>query len=276
MSYSIFYRAMFIKLTDGTYIPMIESGDNNVWESNRRRARDWNSCRWAFETPERKKRYSLTEHEIMAGAKYLVNEKMSEYVGKEAITSEDKYTIDDINRDFSYFSAIKINGHNLTSVQTFLNFFKSGFRNSVTFKELRDYNCNVRLSWWENTINRSLSVSNEENLSIRWNECLQKGFIPHIGLGVNAEDVWQSMKLRNSVKVKPKVQKDEYYVVTFFYNGNKEYLYKLSSKRIWHLNDSKHARKYSTKGSALAAAKRIDGKYKNITSIEVERIQKQA
>ena len=275
MSYSIFYRAMFIKLTDGTYIPMIESGDNNVWESNRRRARDWSSCRWAFETPERQKRYSLTEHEIMAGAKYLVNQKMSEYVGKEPVTGGDKYTIEDINRDFSYFSSIKINGHNVTTVQNFLSFFKSGFRNSVTFKELDEYNCNVRLSWWENTINKSFTVSNEENLAITWHECLKKGIVPYIGLDIYAEDVWFAIKLRNSLHTKPKQQKDEYYIVSLIYNGSKEYLYKLSSKRIWYVKDSANAKKYSTKSSALGATKRIDGKYKNITSIEVERIKKQ-
>ncbi len=56
MSYSIFYRAMFLKMSDGTFIPMIESGDNNVWEVERnRRAREWTACRWLHESDEQRR-----------------------------------------------------------------------------------------------------------------------------------------------------------------------------------------------------------------------------
>lgn len=41
MSYSIFYKSMFIKSKRGL-IPMMQIGDNNVWEcDNKRRAREW-------------------------------------------------------------------------------------------------------------------------------------------------------------------------------------------------------------------------------------------
>lgn len=43
MSYCIFYRSMFVNTKRGI-IPMIESGDNNVWETYRnRRSRSWHS-----------------------------------------------------------------------------------------------------------------------------------------------------------------------------------------------------------------------------------------
>lgn len=41
MSYSILYRAMHVKTSKGI-LPMVEMGDNNVWEcGNKRRAREW-------------------------------------------------------------------------------------------------------------------------------------------------------------------------------------------------------------------------------------------
>lgn len=41
MSYTIFYKSMFVK-TERGFIPMMQLGDNNVWEcDNKTRARDW-------------------------------------------------------------------------------------------------------------------------------------------------------------------------------------------------------------------------------------------
>ena len=41
MSYSIIYRAMHVKTSRGI-LPMLEIGDNNVWEAGcQRRARSW-------------------------------------------------------------------------------------------------------------------------------------------------------------------------------------------------------------------------------------------
>ena len=63
MSYSILYRSMFIKMSDGRFIPMMEMGDNNVWECNyghgrNRRVRSWSNIRL------NKKQKFFTEEEI--------------------------------------------------------------------------------------------------------------------------------------------------------------------------------------------------------------------
>ena len=61
MSYTIFYRSLFVKTRSNKYLPIIESGDNNVWEcGNKRRARSWHNCGWI--TGEK---YLLTADEIM-------------------------------------------------------------------------------------------------------------------------------------------------------------------------------------------------------------------
>ena len=48
MSYTILYRSMFVKLSNGKYIPMMEMGDNNVYEPSygkgkAKRVRDWSN-----------------------------------------------------------------------------------------------------------------------------------------------------------------------------------------------------------------------------------------
>ena len=47
MSYSILYRSMFVKLSDGRYIPMMEMGDSNVYDASyrgkARRSRSWSN-----------------------------------------------------------------------------------------------------------------------------------------------------------------------------------------------------------------------------------------
>ena len=63
MSYSILYRSMFVKMSDGRFIPMMEMGHNNVWECNygrgrNRRARSWSNIRL------NKKQKFFTEEEI--------------------------------------------------------------------------------------------------------------------------------------------------------------------------------------------------------------------
>ena len=47
MSYSILYRSMFVELSDGRFIPMMEMGDNNVWDCNYGRGRDRRSRSWS-------------------------------------------------------------------------------------------------------------------------------------------------------------------------------------------------------------------------------------
>ena len=47
MSYTILYAKQFIKIDENHVIPFILQGDNNVYESDRKRARDWGNS-YAF------------------------------------------------------------------------------------------------------------------------------------------------------------------------------------------------------------------------------------
>ena len=63
MSYSILYRSMFVKLSDGRFIPMMEMGDNNVWDCNYGRGRGRRSRSWSNINLNRGQKF-FTEDEI--------------------------------------------------------------------------------------------------------------------------------------------------------------------------------------------------------------------
>ena len=211
MSYSIFYRAMFIKMEDGTFIPMIESGDNNVWDCDgRRRSREWCSSRWLFETEEQRSRYSLSGEEIIADAQTLIDEKLEQYVGKEPAFGGEPYTRDQVLKDFYFFSSIHISGSSQQTASRFLNFFKSGIRNAVTMDEV-----SVLLSWYDRDDKYMKEyVSTEKDLADAWNRLRSQGITPWIQLSeYSADRAWRELKQRNK---KERVRKtpEKYFLIT--------------------------------------------------------------
>lgn len=117
MSYAILYRPMFIKCNKG-FIPMVESGDNNVWEyGNKRRARSWDGLHLG------KKDVFYSENDI----KEYLADKISEY-GK-------KYP-EDIKGDnygWEYGVAVAPKHTTKTTFSDVRRFYLSGLKTSVPF-----------------------------------------------------------------------------------------------------------------------------------------------
>lgn len=270
MSYSIFYRAMFIKMNNGDYIPMIESGDNNVWEAdNRRRAREWNACRWCFETPEQRKRYALSEQEILGLAQEEVNKQL-ENVGRTPPFGGEPYTREKVLNEFSYFAAIQIYGHSNTTAAQFLNFFKSGLRNAVAFDELPGA---IHLSWWKEGKYQCDFAADEEELQEKWKSCLTQGFTPYLSLSdYIAENAWQEIKNRNRKNSK-RNEPDKTLVIAFEYQGCTRYLTKLSSRRIWFNPFPDDAHRYASRKIAENTVTGITRRFPQFSNIHVENIK---
>ena len=100
MSYSILYRSMFIKMSDGRFIPMMEMGDNNVWECNygrgrNRRARSWSNIRL------NKKQKFFTEEEIRNFLEGWNNE--FEDKRQKDLNSDDEWIVYTENRCVEYW-----------------------------------------------------------------------------------------------------------------------------------------------------------------------------
>ncbi len=274
MSYSIFYRAMFIKLSDGTYIPMIESGDNNVWEAdNRRRARDWSACRWMHESDEQRRRIALTEGEIVGSALREIDRIRERYVGEEPAFGGPKYTEENVMKRFSYFSCVHVSGHSTSSAKTFLNFIKSGFRNAVTMDELREWGCSVRLGWWEQDKYQCDYAQDEKELLDKWNMYLAKGITPYVCLSShNGEYAWTMVKTRNVKPRKERRKPTEYYVIRFTLACCDRFLVKLTSRNLLYNPYSEYAHKYASRKVAENAAASIGRRFSQISNIRVEQV----
>lgn len=259
---------MFIKLSNGLYIPMIESGDNNVWDVDRnRRSRDWSSCRWLHESEEQRKLYALAERDILDAAQREIDKTLQYYVGREPAFGGTPYTREDVLADLGFFNGIKISGHSTSTASQFLNFFKSGFRNAVTLEELR---CGLRLSWYEEDGKWCTDYAKDEDeLALKWSELLSKGTTPWIGLLESQGDYgWQIVKAR-----RPKVERKkptEQFVVAFDYGGVERFVVKLTSRNLRYNPWKDCAYKYSSKKLAENACERIARRFSQLSNIRVE------
>lgn len=124
MSYSILYRAMHVKTSRGI-LPMVECGDNNVYECDNRRARSW----YNFHANE-KSIYSNWEEIENALLKWNdgYHEKQAEYRNSE----------DDCDGSFGYFESIAVYGKSTcgTTFNDFRNLIRSGMKYMATIEEV--------------------------------------------------------------------------------------------------------------------------------------------
>lgn len=276
MSYAILYRAMFVKLSDGTFIPITESGDNNVWDVDRnRRSRNWSNERWLHRTDEQRKRYSLTQQEILCSIQQQIQDTITRYAGQQPSYAKEPYTEELILKELSYFTAVTVYGHSVTSAAQYLGFFKSGFRHAVTMEEAGG----VRLSWCEVSEDGKSSkyhtdhARNEKELADKWAEHLSQGRTPWIGFSeYSGESAWQAMKTRTA---KPRAERQtptEQHIVAFSYQCCERYMTKLTSRKIFFNPFKDDAHKFSSRKIAENAMERIVKRFPQFSNVRVETI----
>ena len=129
MSYSIIYRAMHIQTSKGI-LPMIECGDNNLYEwDNKRRVRNW----YNFHASE-KSIYSNWEELNSAIERWnaKVQDKQEEYRNSDIDRKRDS-----ANNSFGYFEGIAVYGKSTfnTTFNDFRNLIRSGMKYMITIEE---------------------------------------------------------------------------------------------------------------------------------------------
>jgi hypothetical protein len=140
MSYSILYDKQFIKVGDNLFIPMVQCGDNNVYEASgngRKRARSWCNDKWIANG-----KTICTREDIESRVNEIRNDAVNRCEGyvkeyDESWAYEDKR--------FGYHTGIAIYGKH-TSKTTFGNFkgfYMSGCDGALTIEELLKYDVNV-------------------------------------------------------------------------------------------------------------------------------------
>lgn len=134
MSYSILYRAAFLKLGDGTLVPVGETGDNNVYECGFRgrykRARSWSNC-WSMFSG----RLSFTEQEILSAVQKIIDKNVRENAGVKKDYEDHIYAREEVLHRFGYFASMHISGRQTCTADEFLGWFRRGIRNAHTLDE---------------------------------------------------------------------------------------------------------------------------------------------
>ena len=272
MSYTILYRSLFVKLRSGKYLPIVESGDNNVYEyNNRRRARSWQNDGSLYIFSNR--HYDLTADEIMAGIENMINDDKKRYVGqltdrydKECTT---RYTEEDVERDYSYFSGLTLSscGNKWASANQIRNFFKRAIENAVDADEV-----DFVVSWYTGYPHcENRYPSTEEELWAAISEGLVGGYYPWISCS-NADSILYARQNKRSNEYckkryeRAKAQKKGY-AVTIDYN----YLFKATPRRFILCGGVKEAHIYATLASAEKIRDRIIRCKYTSKIVEVER-----
>ena len=148
MSYSILYRSMFVKLSDGRFIPMMEMGDNNVWDCSyggrARRSRSWSNINL-----NRGQKF-FTHKEIVKALDTWYNECEQKRDRDRNSTEEfDRNAAE--NANFGFYEAIAVYGKGGTHGTTFndvKNIILSGEKNCISFEEAIK-NCGFHIYYWE-------------------------------------------------------------------------------------------------------------------------------
>lgn len=253
------YRSMFVRMSDGKYVPLVEMGDNNVWEwGNRRRARSWHQ----LVIGKQYKRLAFSREEIMQHVESMIDSE-KERVGKPYADYEHKegvYTEKEIEQRWGYYSGVAIsgNGHcNNTSAQQFRNFILKGFDQAVSFETDRELE--LDLHWcteyphWEHRY-----VKSEEELVQVWNEL--QGINHSIWVSYHYSDCLWERHRKRAEKRQP-VEHTTAWVVKIGYR----YVEKMSSRRLWHSSRMEYAKIYATRRAAEKVAERIRTNYSSIT-----------
>lgn len=139
MSYSILYRSMFVKLSDGRFIPMMEMGDNNVWDCIYGRGRAKRSRSWSkLNLVSGKNFYS---HEDLVKGLNKWNDECEQKRARD-LDSDDDWRINSAKKgSFGYYEGISVYGKDTTNT-TFnhvKNIVLSGENMAVSFEDAVKY-----------------------------------------------------------------------------------------------------------------------------------------
>ena len=182
MSYSIIYKRLFIKMPSGRILPMIQAGDNNVYDINHKgrevRTRSWEV--WHLNRENGKP--SMTTEEI---ADWLDAEHKRAQDAYERSIREGYgcaslgFTAD---KNYGYYRSTAIGGHGThnTTWGMFKNFFTEGVKKAIPLEEFIRACGPLHVSWYSKEGDSSQyhvydgKITTEQELDKVWTECIAK------------------------------------------------------------------------------------------------------
>lgn len=155
MSYTILYRRLFVKMPDGTFVALVQSGDNNVYDTDlltgrERRSRSWSS--WHFCSPSDTPKASYGEAEILAWLGQR-GENARRQAERSPVTWE---------KDYGWLAGYALHGRRpaTTTWGMFRNFFLAGMRNAVPFDRFTAMCGPMSVSFYSGHLFRRIAAGN--------------------------------------------------------------------------------------------------------------------
>lgn len=277
MSYSILYDKQFIKVGDNLFIPMVEGGDNNVYEAagnGRKRARDWYNNTWCTNG-----KYYASYEGIMSCIDKIREERIERAKKNVEDFKDDDFAYDD--KRFGWHEGIAIYGKRTsnTTFGNFKGFFKKGCDEALTVEQLKEYGVGVclRLPYWSSVDEKlkelglerkaQVVVSTTDELLNTINEWEQY-YGNVIGFYIDFDNKWA---IRN-IKIKAKKIKDKKWIETNTF-------YVLESLSGYFVKNVKYGYKYAYTGNGAKkfidenSAKKFHNKMKNKDLFKITKLE---
>lgn len=272
MSYRILYNKQFVKVADNLFIPVVEAGDNNVYESSTKRARSWHNERY------------VTGGEIWASSETILSK--IDRIREERIASDmeranagqldEDYRYDD--KRFGWHESIAIYGKPSTTFGMYRNFYKTGIEKALTIEQLIEKGVclHMNIYYWKPEDITSKGKEIKHDVQFTSTEHLVntvKEWVEYYGEMANRISLyfrnnWQIEELVKSQKKKKEKKKEwvetkNYYVLEGV-NGGNGYFIKATRRGYKYAYTSTGAKKFLTEKAALDFHKRM--KYKDLFS----------
>lgn len=249
MSYSILYRVMHIRLSNNTYVPMCECGDNNVYDGPRHRFR-----RWATHWNWWHKKLSYSADEIRETIDGVIRRDIEGAMKWEHAQGR---TYDDMFKDYGSYSCISLSGNGCVCSGTqMLNFWMKGVKNSVDFEFLREYG--ICVSVWDGE--KDHFVFDELALIETYNRLTEEiGHTPSVQFGDVSDFAYRMACHQQGTAPKEKQPFLKGYAIHLGYEDH--FVNKISSRHMWHTWSFNGCKVYSTKAAATKAVAHVNKYY---------------
>jgi hypothetical protein len=270
MSYTILYNKQFVKVADDLFIPMVQIGDNNVYESDRKRARSWYNQRYVTGG-----RIWASSGEILS----TIDRIREERIASNKRTIESGYLNEQDNYDdkrFGWHEGIAIYGKHTsnTTFGMFRNFYKAGIERALTVEKLVESGVCLHMKVYyyrpEDITSKGKEIRNDvlftttEQLVSTINEWVEYYGELADRIHLYYRDSWTLDELTKSMGKKVKRQRQwvesrTYYVLEGI-NGGNGYFLKGTSKGYRYSYTSTGAKKFLTEKAAKQFHKRMKNK----------------
>lgn len=180
MSYTILYKRLFVRLSDGTFIPFTQAGSSNVFDTldPRRRSRSWEGLHCVNGRTRPTLSYSRNEIESYLGVQKRRAQDRAiadlQNQGLIAPTCQNPAATD-WRRHFGWYISVALGGRfpRDTAWPSYSNFFLRGMDKAVDFDTFLKLAGALKVTWWEGHDHRcTTGITNEETLRRAFNEAM--------------------------------------------------------------------------------------------------------